>query len=328
MAKLINFLSTTTEDFEKLNDSGIQYENSGYPNRIRLREESHANIIENLASMVTVSETKESDSSFLFTEVGEHFEQSAPSKAIRLNSEKTDNLLTNLGIDIDKTSEITIEETAVDEKVEVEQNVEEKDEQEVSEISTNNENQEPIEETTEIKQETVGELANSIEVYQLLQKETEEALEAKKTVAKLKIDVEEAEKSTSQQIEESEQKVLGKSAELAEAQARKAAAIARRKEVIAMSKAQLPVVTKAKQKDIDEQHTLTLKLQELQDYAQKCTKANEEKLVEFQRQIDKELSDSIQIENETAQIEAMFAASNLSYFGNDENNESYQKKVA
>ena len=96
MAKLLEMVSATTGDFEKLNSSGTQYANEGYSNRIRLREESHSNVMENLASGVidskvsVVADEVVQDTSPIYsiTSVGDSFEQVSPCKAIMLNSEK------------------------------------------------------------------------------------------------------------------------------------------------------------------------------------------------------------------------------------------------
>ena len=99
MAKLFSLLSATTEDYEKINSEGKQYTNTGYPNRIKLRDESRTNMLENLEKKVIESKTRDAkeatataEAAYTLNQVGQNFSQVEPGKAIRLTSEKLENL--------------------------------------------------------------------------------------------------------------------------------------------------------------------------------------------------------------------------------------------
>ena len=351
MTKLLDLLSATTEDFEKRNASGEEYSNNGYSNRIRLRDESYVNTLENLANHVISSKSTESAEistddvslSYTFKEIGREVENISLGKAIRLNSEKLKNLENRIGIsteiqeqentmgDVTDKTIGDMENTEISEKVELTGSI-------VSDIPEENEA------VVENVPSAIGDFgATNItssqidEVYQQIMEETQETLKAKEDAAKAEADVVEAEKLAKQRIEESEQKVLEKSTEQAEIQAKRAAAIARRTEVenaiIAAIGTQRNTLGIAKHKYIEQQQNARLKIQELNEQAESKTRENDKKIIDFQKIIDEGISDLTQVENEIAKKEAILAALNtsidgVSNFANSDVQESVYQKVA
>lgn len=347
MAKLLEMVSATTGDFEKLNSSGTQYANEGYSNRIRLREESHSNVMENLASGVidrkvsVVADEVVQDTSPIYsiTSVGDSFEQVSPCKAIMLNSEKMENLsrrFSDVAEEVVENSDEVVADEVVVQTV-FEPEVTEVETEIVPEMGESVVVDESVPVVSEPEVETavvvtiedakvvddsgVGEkeisninIDNSQidEVYQQILKKTEETLKAKEAADRAQADLEDAEKLAKQQMDESDKKVLEKNAELAEIQARRAAAIARREEVekaiIDALGNQEHTLSREKQKFIDSEQASILKIQEIQEQAEKYTKKNEERIIEVQPEIDRERLGLTEEEDKTAKIEAILTA--------------------
>lgn len=349
MAKLFSLLSATTEDYEKINSEGKQYTNTGYPNRIKLRDESRTNMLENLEKKVIESknnDTKEAtataEATYTLNQVGQNFSQVEPGKAIRLTSEKLENLENRLVEQNYNQTDATI--TADADLTPTMENTTSNSE-EIA-IANNNSNVEPIvndsetvveTNTSDEKEENVVEPIESSQidkVYQEIIKETEDTLKAKADADKAKADVEEAERHSQEKIEEAERKAQEKieesdkkllelSAEKAEIQARKAEALAKReqveKDIIKMLGSQRATLGKSKQQYLQQQDESKARLQQLNEQTKKQTdeinkKAeiktaeNNAKILEFQKANELERSDLTQVEDEIARKEAILAA--------------------
>lgn len=345
MAKVFNLLSATTDEFEQINLSQGQYTNTGYPNRIKLREESRTNMAENLANGVIKGKTDDAEkapakveSSYTLSQVGQNFTQVEAGKAIRLTGEKLENLEKKL------VEQNYIQEENAD-TVELARN-DVVDNEEKAPVENSEPTVEPVANDSKIATENDTEnekVENPVEpiensqidkVYQEIIKETEETLKAKEEADKAKADIEEAEKQAKEkieeaerqakeQIEESDKKLLELSAEKAEIQARKAEALAKRekveKDIIKMLGSQRTTLGKSKQQYLQQQNELKMRMQEINEQTKKQTdeiskKAemktaeNNEKILEFQKANEQERSDLTQVEDELARKEAILAA--------------------
>lgn len=350
MAKLLELLSTTTENLENFNELGNQFDNTGYSSRIRLRAESYDETLKKLMNRVIKSKndiTKEETVvenvvSYELTEIGTTVDHIGECKAIKLSDEKLSNLENKL-FNQNSNEEITADDNkSIDEEVT-------NQEMEVSPVEEENVNSEDTvnseeADVTDVEENVVIESSHIDEVYQQIMRETEETLKAKEEAVKAQSDVKEAEQLAKEKVEESDKKVLEKSAEQAEIQARKAAAIAKREEIeksiIAALSAQKSTLGKAKKKYIAQQEESKLKLQEINDMIAKQTEENDKKIIEFQKTIDQELSDLTKVEDEIAKKQAILdALSNPVEFDNsqdyannfvnpEQENNSYHKKVA
>lgn len=347
MTKIFNLLSATTDEYEQMNSEKSQYINTGYPNRIKLRDESRTNMLENLENNVIASKTNDTNEAttkvelaYTLNHIGQNFNQVGLGKAIRLTSEKLENLQNKL-----------VEQNYIPEVASVTDDVESAKDDVVDNIGkmpmeNNNSNVEStVNDLKTIFEETAGdeESENVVEpiesseidkVYQEILKETEETLRAKESADKAKADVEvaekqskekieEAERKAQEKVEESDKKLLELNAEKAEIQARKAEAIAKRekieKDIIKMLGSQRTILGKSKQQYLQQQDESKVKIQELNEQTKKQTdeinrKAeiktaeNNEKIIEFQKANEQERSDLTQVEDEIARKEAILAA--------------------
>ena len=349
MAKLLSLLSATTEDYESINSEGKQYTNTGYPNRIKLRDESRTNMLDNLEKKVIeskVNDIKEAtpkvESAYTLSQIGQNFIQEELGKAIRLTSEKLENLENRL-----VEQNYSQKDAYITQDVELPPTMDNitNNSEEIT-IENNNSNAESIvndsetvveTNTSDEKEENMIEPIESSQidkVYQEIIKETEDTLKAKKDADKAKADVEEAEKHSQEEIEEAERKAQEKieeadkkllelSAEKAEIQARKAEALAKReqveKDIIKMLGSQRATLGKSKQQYLQQQDESKARLQQLNEQTKKQTdeinkKAeiktaeNNAKILEFQKANEQERSDLAQVEDEIARKEAILAA--------------------
>ena len=375
MAKIFNLLSATTDEYEQINLNQGQYTNTGYPNRIKLREESRTNMSENLANNVIKSKINDAEKAepkvelaYTLSQIGLNFNQEEPGKAIRLTVEKLENLEKKLAEQNYIAEEVnnTIESTKKEATDNEEKKVVESNEANVEPIVNNSETVVEDDAKTEKSETVIEPIENGQidKVYQEIIKETEETLKAKEDVEKAKADVEEAEKQSKEKIEEAERqakekieesdkKLLELSAEKAEIQARKAEALAKRekveKDIIKMLGSQRTTLGKSKQQYLQQQDELKIRMQELHEHTKKQTdeisrKAemktaeNNEKILKFQKDNEKERTNLIQVEDELARKEAILAAlsnsvglnyeqenTNNIISENEESNVSYQK---
>ena len=312
MAKLMDLLNTTTGDFEKRNEAGEQYLNEGYSNRIRLRESSHANILENLMNYASVSEVSietpivdsSSDSSYTMTVVDGEVEQISTCKAIMLNSEKFSNLSSRIGYSIEENSDIDVKITE-DNVVADEQAIVDSE----SDVVENTDDAVSI----ELSMEEVSYSSAVIDdVYDQIMKQTEKTLQAKKLAIEAEEEVARVEEEVKQKVEESNQRLLEKSAEQAEILARQAAAEAELEQIeraIAdVYNTQKKSMGIAEQSYIEREKKSRTKIQELQDQGARQTRENEEKIEESQKVIDQGITNLTQVTDKIARKQKILAA--------------------
>lgn len=362
MTELMN-IRVSTSDLQKRIDKGEQFENTGYSNRIKLRSTSRANISENIMNYAVVANEYTTDNGYTITDYNaEQSQLISPSKPINLKEERFNGMLANVSkilplsteIDTKNEKEIASKEkepapVSVEDSVAVttDDQVSRADNKEVSNFEEHIEKKkdEIVADKELPKQVNEMDINNSDvnKFYEEILKETNETKQAKEQAEKANEEVKKQEELTKKQIEESDKKLLEKSAEQAEIQAKKEAANARKaevdKQIVATLNNQRSIMKEAKKSYLAQQQTSKARVDELRQKAALKTQENNDKIVEFQKNIDADKLEINVMEEEIAKKEAILAAlstspeffasmTNNTITNNDNENEISHAKVA
>lgn len=333
MAELMN-IQVSTNDLQKRIDSGEQFEILGYSNRIKLRSTSRANILANIMNYAVV------DSGYSLKEFEDKTAESiGPSKPINLKEDRFDGMVANisntLNFDVTDSSEMAIENedkaSLEAEEPQFEDNNPKEEEAKSEEVEVTEEKKEVSPEVS-LEDSNLGDKSlNSTDVdkaYEEILKETNEAKQAKEAADKASEEAKKQEALTQKQIEESDKKVLEKSTEQSEIQAKKEAATARKmevdKQILSTLNKQKSIMKQAKNDYLAQQKTSNERIAELKQQAETRTQENENRIVEFQKNIDADRIEINAMEEEIAKKEAILAALSNSpeFFTNMQNSDA------